>query len=207
MGLDMYLCRTKRINGITIKQAQNIEAYLSWRDNERARKYTLEEWSGVREKDVPPQSVIKYYEEQIKNTKDEEVGYWRKANQIHNWFVENVQDGEDDCGSYEVSKWQLEELLDICKLIKNKCKLINGRVKVGEHLENGKWVADYEDGQILDNAEIAEEYLPTRSGFFFGGTDYDEWYMGDIDDTIQIIEKVLDETDFETQIVFYSSSW
>ena len=23
------------------------------------------------------------------------VGYWRKANAIHNWFVQNVQDGEE----------------------------------------------------------------------------------------------------------------
>ena len=28
----------------------------------------------------------------------EELGYWRKANQIHRWFVENVQDGVDNCG-------------------------------------------------------------------------------------------------------------
>ena len=28
---------------------------------------------------------------------DEEVGYWRKANAIHKWFVDNVQDGNDDC--------------------------------------------------------------------------------------------------------------
>ena len=39
-----------------------------------------------------------------------EIGYWRKANQIHYesghqihaWFVKNVQDGEDDCGEYDV---------------------------------------------------------------------------------------------------------
>ena len=25
------------------------------------------------------------------------AAYWRKANQIHGWFVKNVQDDEDDC--------------------------------------------------------------------------------------------------------------
>ena len=39
----------------------------------------------------------------------EEVGYWRKANQIHKWFVDNVQDGVDDCGEYKVTKEQLIE--------------------------------------------------------------------------------------------------
>lgn len=46
-----------------------------------------------------------------------EVMYWRKANQIHNWFVKNVQDGEDDCREYEVSTEQLSELVDLCKKV------------------------------------------------------------------------------------------
>lgn len=41
----------------------------------------------------------------------EEVGYWRKANAIHKWFVEKVQKGEDDCKEYYVSREQLQELL------------------------------------------------------------------------------------------------
>lgn len=45
------------------------------------------------------------------NEISEEMGYWRKANQIHQWFVENVQNGEDDCGEYPVSIKQLEDLL------------------------------------------------------------------------------------------------
>jgi len=41
------------------------------------------------------------------------VGYWRKANQIHSWFVENVQNGVDDCGTYYVSRENLRELLKV----------------------------------------------------------------------------------------------
>lgn len=44
-----------------------------------------------------------------------EMAYWRKANQIHGWFVKNVQSGEDDCGEYTVSREKLEELLELCK--------------------------------------------------------------------------------------------
>ena len=40
--------------------------------------------------------------------------YWRKANQIHRWFVENVQDGTDDCGTYYVSWEQIQELKYLC---------------------------------------------------------------------------------------------
>ena len=46
-----------------------------------------------------------------------EIGYWRKANQIHNWFVQNVQGGEDDCKNYYVGRDQLKELLDIIQQV------------------------------------------------------------------------------------------
>lgn len=42
---------------------------------------------------------------------EQEVGYWRKANAIHGWFVENVQDGQDNCNDYDVTREQLVELL------------------------------------------------------------------------------------------------
>ncbi|NBT76269.1 MAG: hypothetical protein EBT15_09950 [Betaproteobacteria bacterium] len=38
------------------------------------------------------------------------VGYWRKFYELHNWFVGRVQQGEDDCRPYYVSKEALEEL-------------------------------------------------------------------------------------------------
>ena len=40
------------------------------------------------------------------------MGYWRKANAVHNWFVDNVQDGNDGCKHYWVSKEDLQKLLD-----------------------------------------------------------------------------------------------
>lgn len=49
----------------------------------------------------------------------EEIGYWRKANQIHKWFVDNVQDGVDDCGEYKVTKEQLIELRNRCEAVLN----------------------------------------------------------------------------------------
>lgn len=46
-----------------------------------------------------------------------EAGYWRKANAIHKWFVDNVQGGDDDCGNYYVSREQLEELKKLCQQV------------------------------------------------------------------------------------------
>ena len=36
--------------------------------------------------------------------------YWRKSNQIHQWFVQNVQGGKDNCDEYSVSLDQLKLL-------------------------------------------------------------------------------------------------
>lgn len=43
-----------------------------------------------------------------------EVGYWRKSNQIHRWFVTNVQQEVDDCGYYIVDRHDLTELKNLC---------------------------------------------------------------------------------------------
>lgn len=45
----------------------------------------------------------------------EEAAYWRKANQIHRWFVDNIQEGVDDCGEYYVSYEELLKLVEACK--------------------------------------------------------------------------------------------
>lgn len=136
-----------------------------------------------------------------------EVGYWRKANAIHKWFVDNVQDGVDDCGYYEVSREQLEELLDICKIVVGASPMAEGWIKNGERYANGMWCPIFEEGEYVADIEKAKELLPTQGGFFFGSTDYDQWYMEDIKDTIEILTKVLEETDFDTQMIAYSSSW
>lgn len=42
-----------------------------------------------------------------------ELIYWRKANAIHKWFVDNVQEGEDDCKEHLVSIDDLKQLLSV----------------------------------------------------------------------------------------------
>jgi len=51
----------------------------------------------------------------------EQVMYWRKANAIHAWFVQNVQEGVDDCKEYWVGEEKLQELVDLCsKVVETK---------------------------------------------------------------------------------------
>ena len=228
MGLDMYLRRFPRYKDTTPNEIDTLCGYFEWKHNKgisgrTKKKYTLKEWCGANYKDIPAGNVRKFYAEHFRmeywdfDTEhqyglhgdiSEEVGYWRKANQIHNWFVENVQDGVDDCDYHdEVTKETLEELLDVCKRVLDSITLVDGKIKSGFTYENGKYTPIMEDGKYVEDPSVAEELLPTTNGFFFGGTSYDEYYVDDIKQTIEIIENVLATTDFETQMIYYVSSW
>ena len=114
-------------------------------------------------------------EESIQNL-DIRVGYWRKANAIHKWFVDNVQEGTDDCGSYWCSVEKLTELRDRCQ-------------------------------RVLDFRHLAVEQLPTQNGFFFGDTNYDEWYFKDIERTRNIANRAIELAESGKWDIEYQSSW
>ncbi len=150
MGLDMYL---------------NKKTYVQyWEHNRPEEQYSVEVTKGGKPTNINPKKV-KYI--------IEEAGYWRKQNQIHRWFVENVQHAEDNCGEYYVDSEKLAKLLELCQKVK------------------------------ADNS-LAEELLPSASGFFFGGTEYDEWYFNGIDNTIEILKEALED---ERGEYYYTSSW
>lgn len=102
----------------------------------------------------------------------------------------------------------LEELLDICNQVVANSKLIDAKIVNGYTFDsNFNEVCNYVDGKKIEEPSVAEALLPTCSGFFFGGTDYDEWYLENVKDTIEIIQTILETTDFETQMIYYCSSW
>ena len=226
MGLDMYLERMPRYKGTTARKVAQVEKYLRYEEDcknpkSHAKEYSMEEWCGVSENDVSkellefykPFFTLKYYSWDIEKNYGhrsiiEMVADWRKANAIHQWFVDTVQDGEDDCQYHnEVTKEVLERLLDICERVLKASKLVAGPVINGYTYKDGMEVPNIEDGMYIANTDVAKELLPTTSGFFFGSTDYDEWYYNDIEYTVNVIKKVLKTTDFETQMIYYCSSW
>jgi len=106
----------------------------------------------------------------------EEIGYWRKANQIHAWFVKNVQGGSDECQDSYVSREQLQRLLDTVN-------------------------------QALAHHGKAADLLPTQSGFFFGSTNYDDYYFDDLKHTREILEYALSKPNSVDASFYYHSSW
>jgi hypothetical protein len=151
MGLDMYL-----------EKRTDVRLWNFQKEEEQFE--VIVKKGGVTYPKINPKNVT---------TIVEELGYWRKANAIHRWFVENVQNNVDNCGEYFVPKSLLEKLLELCLAVKL-------------------------------NPEQADELLPTSSGFFFGGDEYDEWYFDKIEYTIEILKEALSDEDAS---YYYSSSW
>lgn len=51
----------------------------------------------------------------------ERAGYWRKVNHVHQWFVDHVQGGKDNCEEHYVHKDKLKELRAVCaKVLETK---------------------------------------------------------------------------------------
>lgn len=136
----------------------------------------------------------------------EEVAYWRKANAIHKWFVSHVQGGKDDCGSYYVSREKLTELKAACDKVLANSKMRSGKVNVGSVSKaGGPFQPVVEDGEVITDPQIAETVLPTAKGFFFGSTDYDQYYHQDLQKTSEVVAAILAEAD--SGDFYYHSSW
>lgn len=61
--------------------------------------------------------------------------------------------------------------------------------------------------RVLKNHSLAEELLPTQSGFFFGSTDYDNWYFEDVKDCRRQMKKLLRGFHEDTDVIYVIMSW
>jgi hypothetical protein len=103
-----------------------------------------------------------------------EVGYWRKANAIHEWFNQNCADGYlKNCEEYEVTKADLSRLISDCET-------------------------------VLANHNLAQEILPPSSGFFYGSTEINEWYFRELQQTIDIASDALNTDFDEWTLIYYA---
>lgn len=159
MGLDMYLYRRTYVKN-----------WAHMKPDEK-HKITIKKGGAVR-KDIDPKKISHIVEQ---------VGYWRKFNALHKWFVENVQNDVDDCGEYYVDTNQLISLRDLLREVLNK------------------------RGELIENIPSANKLLPTQDGFFFGGVEYDDWYYKSVENTIEILNEALDSK--SDCSYYYSSSW
>ena len=168
MGLDMYLIREVFIGN-------------NYKDRNSEQFTLLPPVENPEFKDVIDSSKI--------TSITENVIYWRKANAIHNWFVNQVQDGKDDCERHCVEKEKLEQLL----------------LEIEQDLEALK------EENITGNLNLE----PT-SGFFFGSTDIDEYYIEELKRTAKSLKELVERDKKISNLLkgkgvytdyYYEASW
>ena len=187
MGLDMYLTKRTFVGNEYQKPEELVKILVP-----------------ATRTDTWVEDIRKIRNERISSI-TESVGYWRKANAIHAWFVREVQGGEDDCREYAAGQGKLEELLRVVKEVIAGSELVPGTVTNGFSYFEGKETPILAEGEVIKDPTLAQTLLPTQPGFFFGGTDYDDWYWHYLILTKEILEGVLRED--PDGDYFYHASW
>lgn len=103
--------------------------------------------------------------------------YWRKANQIRQWFVDHTgYDKDADTVIHPVTKDHLEDLVKDCTT-------------------------------VLFHPEMAEKVLPTSDGFYFGNSEYNSGYFAILRQTVCGIMELLVSIDWDAEEVVYYEWW
>lgn len=147
MGLDMYL--TKRTY---VKNWDFME------DKEKHKITILK--GGEPVKNIKPERISEVIEQ---------VAYWRKANQIHAWFVKNIQKGNDDCGEYPVSAEAIKGLVEICKIILQNPEAAKDLLPTqsGFFFGSTDYGADYKEDLEITIAQLEPLLDESHSGDFY----------------------------------------
>lgn len=122
-----------------------------------------------------------------------EVCYWRKFNALHKYFNDHFNEQDNDnCVNMYMNIDDIRELLRLVKQIRKQVIVRDEKIT---------------------NPEVCGA-LPTEEGFFFGSTDYDKYYVSDLDLTIGQLSKVIDEHEklikagvAEYDIDYYYRAW
>lgn len=117
------------------------------------------------------------YRRKVNGDVVEEI-YWRKANFVHYFFTHDYLDRGFEDDDCKEFPVSIEDLEEL----KERC----------EKVQNGS------DPRKL---------LPTMSGFFFGSTEYDDWYYEDIRFTKDEIELLLKESPLLDGEEFFYYAW
>lgn len=179
MGLDIYFQSHKVMtreqkNGVEVL-FENYNGSLTKSEAEVAREtihdcdlgdfYEVKDYSHKDENG----NIVEIYDLHACGTKEEL--YFRKVNFLLPHFGY-----EENCSNLEISKCQVEDLVENCN-------------------------------KVLADHSLADELLPSKAGFFFGSTDYDEWYFNDVESVRDSFEKLLNEFDFDNNTLEMHCWW
>jgi hypothetical protein len=174
MGLDMYLYASKYITDESVEEINKLA---------NTNNLPTPDWS----KSISVEKT---------------VGYWRKANAIHGWFVNKVGNGVDECQVMYLDREPLEQL-------RQDCIVALANPSREYKIENQKvfyLLCDYLNSleTPIDPATY-ENPVPPTDGFFFGSSELTDYYYYQLEYTIDLITSLL-ELDHNYSF-HYQASW
>lgn len=142
-----------------------------------------------------------------------EIYYWRKVYPIHDWFVRNIQKGNNDSDYYSIKKEDLENLINDLQAVYNSLKDEVGfyKVKIGKEKNSkgedltviqGIYIY-YKDKQI----EIARKLIPVPDSVENDGTEYNEYYLKNIKKSLDDLIIINNTFDFDSNYLIYQGNW
>ena len=125
----------------------------------------------------------KHYEEMP------EIAYFRKVNFLMSFFdyyekCEDEGNMEGDCCYVPISEDEISALIDACSETIKRRKEIEKAVKEG--------------------IDIDDLPLQPESGFFFGSTDYDEWFFEDVKEVKKKFKAILSDLKDDEEVFMYA---
>ena len=140
----------------------------------------------------------------VTERRDETLAYFRKVNFIQKFFEDKYEVPDDE--RVPITKEDLQGLADLCDRVMSKFEEWDGAKEAldsDDYVEPPKHIQDY-----------ADELLPTCDGFFFGSTDYDNWYFNNVKDVRDTVREILQEVedtyeveDADNYQLFYRAWW
>lgn len=182
MGLDIYFKRRRNSNAATENSLAKF--YGSFEETDTAEKvrglakqFGVEDKVDVSEHEYTDGNGNKTVYVTAYRNDTEEAAYFRKHNHLLPYFGYG-----ENCSNLPISRNQLEQFI-----------------------EDAKEVLSHEGKD--DFQQVAAELIPTESGFFFGSVEYGEWYCSELRENIEAFQGILDNFDFNTDILYMHCWW
>ena len=153
MGLDMYM------------YVHTFEVRGNWENKDDEVKNFYPEKLKVLQDDI-------YKRNFLSKLTEYQVAYWRKANAIHGWIIENCADGEDDHQDIWMGKERLTKLLNVVKAVLDDNSLADKLLPV----EKGFFFGSQEyDDWYFEDLKYANYIIPLLLDYLEKNP-YDEIY-------------------------------
>jgi hypothetical protein len=195
MGLDMYLYAERRIDSYHYEPTK--DGSMSKRDNLEYDQINSASGLG----NLPDSDFGDF-------TIRKQVGYWRKANAVHGWIVRNLANGVDECQEILMERSDLTALRNACvTALANRNNPVPA-AKIKDKVKSTDDLISIIKNQLETQPVVLADPLSVEptSGFFFGGTEKDEYYYQTLEYTVDLINSLIAGAGNDVYF-YYRASW